>query len=203
MSTQKYLYIVFSATPYRVGSIIRFFTKNRYNHVSVSFHQNLQTLYSFARYHKNAPLYGGFVRESCLRYRRGDKYANIKVCRIPVSDEQKNAIKEYIESLDEKCYNLISVPFALIKKKYRAIRAYTCVEFVVSLLCEAKIGAFCEEKFYSINDLEQQLSEYAVYEGSFKTIAKGSTWGRDKFPEHCNGTLAITKAVTNTVKTLK
>ena len=62
------IYIVFSSTPTGMGRLIRLATRNQYNHVSLSFESDIQKLYSFARYHRTIPLYGGFVVESVLRY---------------------------------------------------------------------------------------------------------------------------------------
>ena len=70
---EKKLYVVFSATPLKVGSMIRTVTGEKYNHVSISFSPRLKTLYSYARYYKKAPLYGGFVKENAERYQNKGK----------------------------------------------------------------------------------------------------------------------------------
>ena len=59
----EYLYVVFSATPYRMGKLIRFVTREPYNHVAISTEASLTRMYSFARRFYRTPFYGGFVTE--------------------------------------------------------------------------------------------------------------------------------------------
>ena len=64
----KSIYVIFLQTPFKIGKLIRFVTNYKYNHTSISFSENADVLYSFARYNKNSPFVGGFVEESPLRY---------------------------------------------------------------------------------------------------------------------------------------
>ncbi|MGN0978699.1 MAG: hypothetical protein ACI4PH_11640, partial [Faecousia sp.] len=64
----KYLYVLFSATPYRMGYWIRRVTGEPYNHVAIATEETLRELYAFARKYYRAPFYGGFVREHPSRY---------------------------------------------------------------------------------------------------------------------------------------
>ena len=50
----KYIYIVFSATPYKMSSFIRHMLNNRYNHVALSFEEDLSE-------HRNKKLDDDFV----------------------------------------------------------------------------------------------------------------------------------------------
>ena len=60
------IYIVFSATPTGMGSLIRKATRNRYNHVSLSLSRDIRKMYTFARLHRAIPLYGGLDRKSVV-----------------------------------------------------------------------------------------------------------------------------------------
>ena len=92
-SENKDIYIMFSSTPSKMGSFIRFMTGNKYNHVSLSFREDLGHLYSFARYYKNTPFVGGFVEESVLRYfLLGSETVRVKICKIPISDEKYSSL---------------------------------------------------------------------------------------------------------------
>ena len=42
----EYLYVVFSATPYRMGKLIRFVTREPYNHVAISTEASLPRMSS-------------------------------------------------------------------------------------------------------------------------------------------------------------
>ena len=94
---EKYIYVILSSTHCRVGSFIRLVTRNKYNHASISLDPDFKKLYSFARYHQDAPLYAGFTEESPLRYKNNYKYAGIKIYKIPVTKKQYNNTKKHIK----------------------------------------------------------------------------------------------------------
>ena len=93
------VYIVFSATPTGMGQLIRLATRNQYNHVSQSFEADVHKLYSFARYHRTVPLYGGLVVESSLRYRSFAGQSRVKICRLPVEEPYLTYLHNYLERL--------------------------------------------------------------------------------------------------------
>ncbi len=182
----KSIYVVFSSTRCGIGSMIRAFTNNKYNHVSISLTPSLETLYSFARYHKNAPFYGGFVMESCLRYFQGGGIADIKVCEISVTPAVYDMIKLKLEAMDYKrdtyIYNTLSAFFTLFKKRIVIPKSYTCVEFAVDLISEFNIDCNIQEKkFYYIKDIEQILSDKVIYEGPFTLPCSNCDWNADVF----------------------
>ena len=74
------VYVIVSATELKTGKIIRFFTRYKYNHVSITLYEDLRYMYSFSRYYKKPSLYAGFVKELMLRY----KDSKIKVYKIPI-----------------------------------------------------------------------------------------------------------------------
>ncbi len=182
----KSIYIVFSSTRCGIGRMIRTFTHNKYNHVSISLDPSLETLYSFARYHKNAPFYGGFVIESCLRYFQGGGTADIKVCEVAVKSEVYDMIKDKLELMDNRrdtyIYNTLSAFFTLFKKRIVIPKSYTCVEFAVDLMSEFNIDCNLQEKkFYYIKDVEQILSDKVIYEGPFTLPCEDCNWDADVF----------------------
>ena len=185
MSEQNYLYVVFSSTKCGIGSFIRFMTGNLYNHMSVTLNPQLSTLYSFARHHKNAPFYGGFVRESCLRYQ--DKSpAAIKVAAIKLTDEQYDKAQAFFNNMqkdkDKYLYNLLAAATNIVRRKVNIRDTYTCVEFAVKtmdlLQVDSNINA---NNFYTINQLEQILSDRIIYEGLFPNPPKDTQWEGDVF----------------------
>ncbi len=169
----RMIYVVFSATPLKVGSMIRTVTREKYNHVAISFDPKLKRLYSYARYYKKAPLYGGLVKETPARYKHNGKTADICVCAIAMSKEQCRAVKERLSEMcrfQRDCrYNLMSASLALFSRRVFVPRCYTCVEFA-SFILSAVCGRICEGKFYSIEMLRQLLSEYEIYSGPFPDI---------------------------------
>lgn len=169
----RMIYVVFSATPLKVGSIIRVFTGEKYNHVSISFDPKLKTMYSYARYYKKAPLYAGLVKETPARYRNDGRTADICVCAIPMSKEQCRAVKRRLHQMccrSQECrYNLLSASLALFSRRVFVPHCYTCIEFVthiLSMVCpEVYAGGF-----YSIEALRQLLIKNEIYSGPFPDI---------------------------------
>ena len=185
--SQKYIYIAFISTPTGIGKVIRFVTRNIYSHVAVSFDKDLRTMYSFARYYKNAPLFGGFIEESTLRYTLFNASSiPVKICAIPVSELKFNDTVDYISSIKEKSseyiYNSYSMAMALFHKRVRIGQAYTCLEFANSVLSECGIANEIKpNRYYSIADLEKILKEFVIYEGELWDIGCAKDWGNDLF----------------------
>ena len=184
MDKQNHLYVVFSSTKCGIGSFIRFMTGNCYNHTSVTLDPSLSTLYSFARYHKSAPFYAGFVCESCLRYQ--GQAAKIKVAAIPLTDEQYNMAKDFFDDMksskDKYIYNLLSAITNITRRKVNINNAYTCVEFAVKTIDTVGINnQISSLNFYTIKELENLLSDKVVYEGVYPDWAEDADWGEDVF----------------------
>lgn len=174
---QEYLYVVFSATPLKIGKMIRTVTRDKYNHVSISLDPDLKTLYSYARYHKKAPLYGGFVCETPSRYKHGEKVASISVCSLPITAEQKEEIISRIENMQEnveKCrYNMVSAMIAPLSKRVFVPNCYTCIEFATSVIAPV-FDMVKSENFYSVDMLYEILSEYEIFSGFYSQAESDS-----------------------------
>lgn len=189
MNKEKYLYLVFSVTPYKVGKVIRFFTNYNFNHVSVSLSPDLKKLYTFARRYRNVPFCGGFVTESPLRFKNKGRLAEIKVFKIPVSEESFKGASDFLFSVksapDLYVYNMLSAIFSLVRLKIRIPQSFTCAEFAAEMLSRAvPEESFDPDKFYSIKDLGKLLEKYTVYEGSvLPFLDENLSWGHDLFSE--------------------
>lgn len=185
--TQKFIYIAFISSPTGIGKLIRFVTRNIYSHVAVSFDKNLNTMYSFARYYKNVPLFGGFIEESPLRYTlfKADSIP-VKICEIPVSEQKYKEAVDYINSIKENSsqyiYNSYSMAMALFHKRVYIGQAYTCLEFANSVLSDCEIAEEIKpDRYYSIADLENILKDFVVYEGELWDLCCAKDWGNDLF----------------------
>lgn len=185
--TQKYIYIVFICSPTGIGKAIRFVTRNLYSHVAVSFDKNLSTMYSFARYYKNVPMFGGFIEESILRYTLYDADSvPVKICAIPVSVQKYEEAVAYINAIKENSsqyiYNSYSMAMALFHKRVRIGQAYTCLEFANSVLSECGITEEIKpDRYYSIADVEDILKDFVIYEGDLWEYDCEKDWGSDLF----------------------
>ncbi len=181
----KYVYILFSATPYKTGSFIRHMLNNRYNHVALSFDEDLSDMYSFSRHHANTPFFAGFVHESFCRYEWKGDFSDIKVCRLAISDKRYNLLKNYVEKMigesKKYVYNYYSAAVTPLNHRIRIRNAYTCVEFVGDLLGMAGFQNIKFGGFHSLQGLEKKCEPYVIYEGSSKAYPAANVWTGDDF----------------------
>ena len=162
------IYIVFSATPNRVGKMVRRVTKEEFNHASIALDADLSRMYGFARRYYRTPLYGGFVRESLSRYHQEGQASIIRICKIPVTEEQYNGLEQLLTKMendrDHYLYNHLSALGAVVHRRVYAKDAYTCIEFCVDIL--HKLGVDIDPKLhYTICQVAQMLLPYSVYYG--------------------------------------
>lgn len=198
----NYIYVAFLTTPTKIGKAIRMVTRNKYSHVALSFDEDLRTMYSFARYHINCPLVAGFVEESALRYyyfKQQD--IPVKICKIPLTPKKYKEVLDYICTIElnanQYIYNLIGIAVAAVHKKMTIDKSYTCHEFVYSVLYNCGIENSLDiNSYYSIMDLENALSQYVVYEGSFQKPISALDWGNDMFYSK----KSVPKVITGSIK---
>lgn len=188
MENRKYFYVAFLSTPFKIGKIIRGVTHYPYNHTAISLSPDMKYLYSFSRHYKNAPFYGGFTKESILRYDQNGNIAMIKICAVPVSEDRYRRAEKQLEFFanhtEAYLYNMISAACFPLKTRVRIKRSYTCVEFVLNMLRKyTDIPTLKNKKFCSIKELSEILDCYTVYEGSAKKFLENSNWDDDTFPE--------------------
>ena len=197
----KSIYIVFSATPGKMGRFIRAALRGHYNHVSLAFDEDLSTMYTFARYHANMPLYGGFVCESPRRYVRRGKPSDLKVCRLSVSDSCCHRIRSMVSEMELRSqkylYNVYSAVFAPLHIRLMIRDSYTCAEFVGDALSFTELD-IPKGRYHSLKRMEQLLAPYVIYEGCCTLYFRPSDWGADHFPEklgRISGTAATARSI--------
>ncbi len=167
---ERHIYVIFSSTPFKMGSLIRFFTRTQYNHVSISIDPSQRELYSFARHHRNTPFYGGFVREGGSRFCCGDRRSKMKICALPITEAQYLQARALLEEMNRDAeayvYNFLSAFLYPLHLRVRLPNAYTCIEFAVDFLLKIGVPPLSEEIHpYSIKELEALLDDYSVYCG--------------------------------------
>lgn len=182
---QKYLYVLFSATPYRMGRMIRFVTGEPYNHVAIAMEEDLNELYAFARRYYHTPFYGGFVTEHPYRYHHNGSTAQIRLCRLPVSEDQWQQLRQRLSRMsanpERYLYNHLSALMAPIHRKVTVKDAFTCAEFTVSVLQDLGYD-FSDRLFYSIGDIADKLDPYHYYDGKFPVPPEENSPFFDRHP---------------------
>lgn len=173
MTSQKYLYVLFSATPYRIGRCIRFVTGEPYNHVSIATEEDLRECYGFARHYYQTPFYGGFVTERPCRYCHNGNISKVRLYRLPLTQlqwQKLSGMLEHMRSHSERyLYNHLSALTAPMHLKVPVRDAFTCAEFVVTVLSSLGFD-FDARRFYTIGGIAKRLSDYHVYSGRFPTV---------------------------------
>lgn len=172
---QKYLYVLFSATPYRMGRFIRCITGDPYNHVAIATEEDLSNLYAFARRFYRTPFYGGFVREHPCRYRHKGQVSDTRLYRIPLTHRQWDKLQEMLFTMrrqaDRYLYNHLSALLAPLHIKVKVRMAFTCAEFAVSVLSSLGFD-FDTRHFYTIGDISDRLESYHFYSGKFPVVSQ-------------------------------
>ncbi|MEG1633399.1 MAG: hypothetical protein RR314_05045 [Oscillospiraceae bacterium] len=162
----KDIYIFFFETQFGAGRMIRFITRNKFSHVALSFDPDTAELYSYARYRYHEPILSGFGIEATDRYARFGKPMDIKVCRIPVTDEHYARItrhlEEYTENQSRTRYNFFDVLAYPFHRHIELELCHTCLSFMLELL---EI-----DDLHSINELEHRLEGNEIYEGKLSAF---------------------------------
>jgi hypothetical protein len=166
----KYIYIVLTQTGTFFSKGIKFFTKEEFNHSSISFSEDLDILYSFGRKVVNNPLIGGFVTEKLDEGVFGKfQETSCAVIRVTIKDVQfemiKKKINEFLKNKDTYKYNFIGVltiklPFNINRKN-----SYFCSQFVAYVLNSANIKTKnTSELSHPMDFLELEGAE-VIYKG--------------------------------------
>ncbi len=131
------IYIVVSQTRTVIGKIIRWYTKNEYNHVSISFDHSLQQCFSFARKKQWNPFLGRLMQEDFYQnphYHQG----KMELFQCDVNDEEYAALKERVltmyDNQDVYKYNYKGIVGIVLNKPLYQVNTYTCTHFVSELL---------------------------------------------------------------------
>ena len=165
------VYIVLTRTRTKVARLIRLYTKEPYSHVSISFDDDLSTLYSFARRKIHNPLNAGFIEEHIDSGIFGmDTEISCAVYQLKLKKEKYNCIKglvsELLQNPLEYGYNFRGLFSAAFNRPYTKPKKFFCSQFVAWLLGNAGIKLI--SKKYALTrpeDFRQNLNKYMIYEG--------------------------------------
>lgn len=139
----KSIYILLTKSDTCVAKMIKLTTDDKYTHVSISFDESLQPLYSFARKYVNTPLPAGLKTEPFTKgfYK---KYNHIPCAlyELEVDDEVYDAAKSEVEQMMEEAstyqFNIIGLLLCRLNVPLHRNRHYFCSEFVSEVLVKSK-----------------------------------------------------------------
>jgi hypothetical protein len=179
--SNRNIYILLTDTGTWFSRLIKLYTKAPYNHASISLDDNLEELYSFGRKVYYNPLSAGFIKEDLNQgvflYKKNTKCILYK---IAISENQYEEIFQKIDQF--KCfpqhyrYNLLGVMGIALNKRIVRENAFTCSQFVASVLTASGIYAF--EKYTELitpEDITKIPQLQFIYEGKLSDYQQDKT----------------------------
>ncbi|MCA1066127.1 hypothetical protein QTG56_25430 (plasmid) [Rossellomorea sp. AcN35-11] len=168
---KKSVFIVLSSTGTALSKMIKQYTKDKYNHASISLDEELRDMYSFGRKDPINPLSGGFVHEDVeVGTYSWFPDTEIRVIKVNVSSAQYREIVRLIEMFKEQeskyYYNLIGLFGVVLNKPLEVKNSYFCSQFVSEIF--RKSGYQLLEKNSSLvkpSDFVDLDNSEVTYEG--------------------------------------
>ena len=145
----KQIYIVLTHTGTALSTIIKYYTKDEFSHVSISLDEELEEMYSFGRLNPYNPFWGGFVHESIKNgtFKRF-KNTRTEIYSLNIEDEQYNRLVKIINhfkmNTQKYSFNILGLACVSIKRKIRRKNNFYCAEFVKHVLKSAGITSVAE-----------------------------------------------------------
>lgn len=171
----KSIYIILTQSGTEISRMLKFVTKDKYNHSSICIDDSFNEFYSFGRKYINSPIPGGFIIENAFKHVFG-KFKNIP-CMIlekEITDEQYDLLKEkidyFIKNKEKLSYALISLVLADTNYSIVSDTKFFCSQFVAKVLNDISIETPKSPEhmhpmdFTLINDMK------VIFEGDLKNF---------------------------------
>lgn len=140
----KKIYIILTHTGTALSTIIKYYTKDEFSHISIALDEELQEMYSFGRLNPYNPFWGGFVHEG-IKFGTFKRFKNTRteIYSLSISDEQyekiKRTIKYFNNNKEKYRFNIIGLACVSINKKITRKNTFYCAEFVKHVLKNAGV----------------------------------------------------------------
>lgn len=174
----KKIYIILTHTGTALSTIIKYYTKHEFTHVSIALDSDLQEMYSFGRLYAYNPIWGSFVHEYINKgtFKRF-KNTKAEVYSLFVSDEQyekaKKVINYFNKNKEKYRFNFIGLACVTINKKVRRKNTFYCAEFVKHVLKVAGVSEINKlPEIIKPQDFKQIEGLRLEYEGLLRKYKK-------------------------------
>lgn len=171
-----HLYVILSRTTTGAGKMIRTFTRNYYNHASLTLHEDLSGIVSFARFRIDVPMHAGYVAEPVERFLYKGGPVPIRVFRIEISEEKAQRLADFFTHAGSPdsglLYNYFGAFLTMFRIRCHIPGAYTCLSFVSTIL---------DKPYRSFQELEKDLAPYEVFCGDFFEKQQDSGLRTDRY----------------------
>jgi len=124
-----YIYLILSDTGSSASNLIKLVTGKNYNHISLSFDDQLQTIVS---YNGGENIFPPGLNEEMIEFFNKKEDASIYVYKLLVTRNQKEKMIDYIKAINENgsAYNIVG----LLTKTSRRKNIMFCSQFVYKVL---------------------------------------------------------------------
>lgn len=135
----KTIYILLTRSDTYISRIINFLTNDRYTHVSISFDESLQPLYSFSRKYVSSPLPAG-LRMEPLHKGFFKRYNQIPCAlyALEVSEDIYTTALQKVEQMIAEAskyrFNVLGLVLCKLGISYHRKNCFFCSEFVSEVL---------------------------------------------------------------------
>ncbi|WP_188455973.1 hypothetical protein [Virgibacillus oceani] len=137
---EKEIYILFTDTGTLFTRLIKLYTKQSYNHVSISFCDHLNDIYSFGRLNPSNPFVGGFIQEKIDMGLFEKAVCKIYSCTVTESEfeQMRNKVRQIELKKDMYKYNLFGLFAIIFNLNLSRKNAFFCSQFVATILKEKR-----------------------------------------------------------------
>ncbi len=178
---KKKIYIVMTQTGTFLSRLLKFLSKDVYNHSSIALDDRLEEMYSFGRLNPYNPFVGGFVKESPY-YGTFKRFTNTDamIITLDVTKAQYDGVKKMLSTMYEKKekyrYNYKGLFAAFFGKRIEELNRFYCSEFVKYVLVENGIvdKTFFREITHPA-DFTEIPNAKTVYVGKLRTYSLSVT----------------------------
>ena len=135
----KSIYLLLTRSDTYVSKTIGLATSDKYTHMSISFDEKLEPLYSFARKYKRTPLPAG-IRHEALYSGFYEKCNHIPCAlyELKVNEETYEKARSHVDDMMENAdcyrYNVLGLLLCRMNIAYDRKSHYFCSEFVSEIL---------------------------------------------------------------------
>ncbi len=165
----KCIYLVLTQTNTYLARIIKYYTKNKYSHISIAFDDECNEMYSFGRKYDRNPFIGMFKREKLDQGVFNNKNSSMAIYKVSVNGYQYKKIRKIIREIERtnKGYNIFGLLTAALKIKLNR-KKYYCSEFVYEVLSNEKVEILSKNEIcFNPEDIIQKDFKL-LYEGFIK-----------------------------------
>ncbi len=162
------IYFLLTDTGTVLNRLVKLYTNEPFNHVSIALDEGLSEVYSFGRKKYYNPFIGGFVRENI----RDAIFinANCVLYSFEVDSESydliKTNIKKFYDNKDKYSYNVLGLIGFMFNMDIKRSNSYFCSEFVSSILKESGLNVINKPAaFTKPGDFMKLDNVQMLYEG--------------------------------------